>query len=104
MLGFVVGAISGDLFSLLLMRRERNRTVSSISTWRAAGWGFVGAAALPVLTVLGLGYISVVPIGILVAGTVKAGLLGAGVAASMITIARRAERRAQLEIAPRLVE
>src|SRR5262249_50222032 len=43
--GFVVGALSGAVFSLVLTAAERRRTLAGLSAGRVALWGFLGTAA-----------------------------------------------------------
>lgn len=50
----ILGFLSGAVFSALLARRERRRSVDDLATARVAVWGALGGASLPVLaTVIG---------------------------------------------------
>ncbi len=87
----LLGAINGALFAVLLAIAERGRTVATLSMRRVALWGAVGTLILPAFVLLvgvllfgssGL-FVKVVPmLSILV--------LGAGCAATMFLMARRA--------------
>jgi hypothetical protein len=76
-----VGFISGSAFALILSSAERRKSVKDLSTWRAALWGALGGAALPLLTTMNDSVlVNTIP-------------LGAIFAASTVAIARRAALR-----------
>jgi hypothetical protein len=76
-----VGFISGSAFALILSSAERRKSVKDLSTWRAALWGALGGAALPLLTTMNDSVLlNTIP-------------LGAIFAASTVAIARRAALR-----------
>ena len=72
-----VGAISGLAFGLVMSFAERRRSIGELSIGRAALWGVLGAAALPLLTTMNNSIL------ILVCP------LGAAFAAASVAIARR---------------
>jgi hypothetical protein len=75
-----VGAISGFAFGLVMSFAERRRSLRDLSIGRAALWGVLGAAALPLLTTMNNSIlIFVCP-------------LGAAFAAASVALARRASR------------
>ncbi|MBX3132425.1 MAG: hypothetical protein KF689_03410 [Gemmatimonadaceae bacterium] len=94
----LVGAVAGALFAGVVAVAERRRTFATLNTRRMVAWGALGGAALPLL----------VGIGAVLTGAPSmlrdlffAGLgasLGAGSAAVMLRIARRAMPRS--EVAP----
>lgn len=76
-----VGFISGAAFAAILSSAERRKSLRDLSVSRAALWGAVGGAALPLLTTMNNSVLfNTVP-------------LGAIFAASTIAIARRAALR-----------
>ena len=48
----MAGFLCGSAFSLLFALAERRRAVNDLSVLRAAVWGGIGAAALPILTTM----------------------------------------------------
>ena len=74
-----VGAISGFAFGLVMSFAERRRS-SELSIGRAALWGALGAAALPLLTTMNNSILIFV------------GPLGAAFAAASVALARRSSR------------
>ena len=78
----IVGFISGVAFSGVISFAERRKTARDLSVGRAALWGFVGAAGLPLLTTMNDQVLLVT------------GPLGAVFAAACVALARRADRRA----------
>ena len=87
--GFVQGALAGGLFSLILARRERNRTLDTLSAKRAALWGFLGAAGIPLAVGVAAGVLTLMPVGAIVAGVLTSGLFGAALGAGVVRLARR---------------
>ena len=77
----VVGFISGSVFALILSTAERRKSILDLSAGRAAIWGALGGAALPLLT--GMPDVTVF----------NTAPLGALFAASTVAIARRAALR-----------
>jgi hypothetical protein len=76
-----VGCISGSAFALILSSAEQRKSIRELSTWRAALWGALGGAALPLLTSMNDSVLlNTIP-------------LGAMFAASTVAIARRAVLR-----------
>jgi hypothetical protein len=76
-----VGFISGSAFALILSSAEQRKSIRELSTWRAALWGALGGAALPLLTSMNDSVLlNTIP-------------LGAMFAASTVAIARRAVLR-----------
>src|SRR5262245_19469191 len=47
-----VGFMSGSVFALIFSSAERRKALRELSTWRAASWGALGGAALPLLTTM----------------------------------------------------
>ena len=94
--GFVVGALAGAVFSLVLAAAERRRTLSGLSSGRVALWGFLGTAAIPFI------YVALsspnaalhLPISIIVAGTLTYGAIGGAIATTILGVARRAPAQA----------
>jgi len=77
----LIGFISGLGFGLVLGFTERRKSIIQLSLGRAALWGMLGAAALPLLTTMSNTLLYFVcP-------------LGAVFAAGSVALARRAERR-----------
>jgi hypothetical protein len=87
--GFISGAFAGGLFAWLFATAERRQTLATISKLRVAVWGFLGAAVLPLATAIAIGS-SVVPLSVLVAGTVVSGVIGSVMAMTTVHLARRA--------------
>jgi len=88
----VVGVVSGGLFGWLMASRERGRSLATLSRRRVALWGFASAGAvIPVLglTVLAFGG-PALPLSVLAAATVLAGLGGSLFGAGLLWSARRA--------------
>lgn len=89
--GFIAGAVAGGLFALFVARGERGRTLATLSTRRVALWGGLATASVPLLTALmvfaTIGF--VLPIGVLAASSVLAGIGGGAVSAGMLGVARR---------------
>jgi hypothetical protein len=87
------GSVSGAVFASLLIVAERNSTISTLSTRRLAGWGALGGFFLP-LASYGVLLVTRGPvIGALIPTAIAAtiaGLLGAGMAAGHLSLARRA--------------
>ena len=76
-----IGGISGFTFGLVMSFAERRRSIADLSIGRAALWGVLGAAALPLLTTMNNNLlIMVCP-------------LGAAFAAASVAIARRGSPR-----------
>lgn len=76
-----VGLISGSVFALIFSSAERRKAIRELSVLRAAVWGALGGAVLPLLTTMNDSVLfNTVP-------------LGAIFAASTVAIARRAARR-----------
>ena len=90
--GFIAGALSGALFAALLVGRKRRQTVSTISIRRATVLGFIGGASLPLVTTLAARAFVFLPIATVLASSVVAGLIGSGIAGSIIWMAQRAPR------------
>jgi hypothetical protein len=76
-----VGMISGLFFAVIMSLAEHRKSVRDLSLLRAAVWGALGAAVLPLLT----------PMNDAVLSTVCP--LGALFAAGTVALARRADRR-----------
>lgn len=72
MIGGVFGVLAGSLFALVFAVAERRRSIADLSVWRAAIWGMIAAAAMPLLTVIDNRLLLIVcPIGgAIAAGTV----------------------------------
>jgi hypothetical protein len=100
--GFVAGALSGALFAALLVGRKRSQTVSTISMRRATALGFVGGASLPLVTLLAGRTFGLIPVATIITSSVVAGVIGSGIAGSIIWIAQRAPRLPSEPIAPEL--
>jgi hypothetical protein len=85
-----VGFISGSVFALIFASAEGRRKIRDLSVTRAAFWGALGGAALPLLTSMN---------DAILANTMP---LGALFAAGTVAIARRAALREaeQLEVLP----
>lgn len=81
--GGAFGFISGAIFGLLFSLAEGRRKLLDITPARAAIWGALGAATLPLLSGRFDQVMLFSPI-------------GAAIAAGTVAIARRAERRAEL--------
>lgn len=76
-----VGLISGAFFAGIMSFTEQRKSVKNLSLWRAALWGALGGAALPLLTTMNDQVLfNTVP-------------LGALSATLTIALARRAARR-----------
>ena len=75
-----VGFVSGSAFALILSSAERRKSIRDLSAGRAALWGALGSAALPLLTSTNTALVYTAP-------------LGALFAASTVAIARRAALR-----------
>lgn len=91
------GLLSGVGFGSLLALRERRNTIFDVSLGRAAIWGVVGAAAVPLLFgALGTFEVGTTTVEVLGAILVT-GVLGGTFAPAAIAIARRAELRAREE-------
>ena len=88
------GLVSGVGFGSLLALREGRKTILDISLRRAAIWGVVGSAAVPLL----FGALGTFEFGTTTAEVLGAilvtGVLGGSCAPAAIAIARRAELRA----------
>jgi len=88
------GLVSGVGFGGLLSIREGRRTILEIPLRRAAAWGVLGAAAVPLL----FGALGTFEVGTTMAEVLGAiivtGALGGTFAPAAIAIARRAELRA----------
>ena len=89
--GLLLGGVVGGLFAGLLSRRERGHSLATLSMRRVAVWGFV-AASLPAIVALGTTG-AVLPLGVLLAGTVGFGGIGSVLSTATLRIARRAEVR-----------
>ena len=91
------GLVSGVGFGSLLALREGRRTVLDIPLRRAAIWGVVGSAAVPLL----FGALGTFELGTTTADVLGAilvtGVLGGTFAPAAVAIARRAELRAAEE-------
>jgi hypothetical protein len=86
-----VGFVCGSIFAGILAFTERRTKLREMSLWRAAFWGAIGGAALPLLT----------PMNDQIAlNTIPLGLLSATIS---IALARRAERRVAPVAEPELV-
>ena len=81
---FMLGAAAGVLFALLMLLRERRQVMSTLSTLRVTTWGFLGSAML-VVPLSGFGVHAHT-----VAAMLTYGIMGAGLAAGTLLIARRA--------------
>jgi len=89
--GFIAGAAAGGLFALLVARGERGQTLSTLSTRRVAMWGGLATASVPLLTAL-VAFATtrfVLPISVLAASSVLAGIGGSAVSAGLLRVARR---------------
>ena len=93
------GAMNGIAFGVFLMLAERNRTLEQLSRARAALWGGLGAAlfpavlfllivAIPGFTLLGPG-VAHAGIGEFLTSCLINGILGAAVATTHLSLARR---------------
>jgi len=92
--GFGAGAVAGGLFSWLLARGGRGKTLSTLSTKRVALWGGLATGSVPLLAagVAAAGGL-VLPIGVLAASSILAGIGGSVVSAGMLRVARRAPQQ-----------
>ena len=90
--GFIVGAVTGALFSAFIRRGAREQTLSTLTASRVALWGGLASASVPILTAL-MSTGPVLPIGILAASTALFGFGGAAVSAGMLRMAQRAPER-----------
>ena len=86
---FVGGAVAGTVFATLFARAERNRTLATLSSGRAALWGFIWAA-LPAAVTLGLGAARIIPVGVMGAACLGYGMIGGALSLAMVRIAKRA--------------
>ena len=100
--GFIAGALSGALFAALLVARKRSQTVSTISIRRATALGFIGGASLPLFTMFAARAFGLVPLATIITSSVVAGLMGSGIAGSIIWIAQRAPRLPSERAVPEL--
>ena len=93
------GAMNGIAFGVFLMLAERNRTLEQLSRTRVAFWGGIGAAlfpavlfllivAIPGFTLLGPG-VAQAGIGGFLTSCLINGILGAAVATTHLSLARR---------------
>ena len=93
------GAMNGVAFGVFLMLAERNRTLEQLSRTRVALWGGIGAAlfpavlfllivAIPGFTLLGAG-VAHAGIGEFLTSCLINGILGAAVATTHLSLARR---------------
>ena len=89
---FGAGALAGGLFAWLVARGERGQTLSSVSTRRVALWGGLATGSV-FLLVPAVAAGSAVPIGVLVAASVLAGLGGSVASAAMLRVARGSAHR-----------
>jgi hypothetical protein len=89
--GLGAGAVAGGLFSWLVARGGRGKTLSTLSTKRVALWGGLAMGSVP-LFAAGVAAASglVLPIGVLSASALLAGIGGSVVSAGMLRVARRA--------------
>lgn len=78
-IGMFFGAVSGLVFSTLLAVSENRKRLRRLSTGRAAMWGAVGTAAIPLLT------------GVADSMVILVCPIGAALAATSVAIARRGE-------------
>ena len=77
----MVGFMSGAVFAVILSSAERRKSLKDLSVPRAALWGALGGAALPLLTTMNNSVMfNTVPLGVIFA-------------ASTVAIARRAALR-----------
>ena len=84
-IGGVVGFVSGAVFAMLLSLADGRKTIRDLSVGRAALWGMLGAAAIPLLTPANDDLVLVLcPI-------------GAALAAASVAAAKRAELHAPPE-------
>jgi hypothetical protein len=92
--GFGAGAVAGGLFSWLVARGGRGKTLSTLSTKRVALWGGLAMGSVPLLAagVAAAGGL-VLPIGVLAASSILMGIGGSVVSAGMLRVARRAPRQ-----------
>jgi hypothetical protein len=61
-----VGFVSGTVFAAVLASAERRRSVQDLSLGRAALWGTIGGAALPLLTTMNdTVLVNTIPLGVL---------------------------------------
>jgi hypothetical protein len=99
---FGAGAVAGGLFAWFVARRERGQTLSTLSTRRVALWGGLATASVPLLaTLTALAATGrLLPIGVLAAGTLLAGIGGSVVSAGMLRIARRAPQLTEPDANP----
>ena len=77
-----IGAVSGFAFAIVMSLTERRRSIGDLSIGRAALWGALGAAALPLLTTMNNNLALI------------ACPLGAAFAATSVALARRAQHDA----------
>jgi hypothetical protein len=87
------GTVSGAVFANLLIVAERRSTLSTLSMRRIATWGALGGVFLPLLSYAMLVLTGGPVIGALVPTAIAAAiasLLGAGMAAGHLSLARRA--------------
>lgn len=90
--GFAAGAVAGGLFAWFVARGERGQSLSTLSTRRVALWGGLATGSVPLLVAL-TATGPILPIGILAAGSVLAGIGGSAVSAGMLRVARRVPQR-----------
>jgi hypothetical protein len=93
--GFTAGALGGGVFGWLLSRRARGYAISALSTKRVALWGFLATAGVPGILALAAGG-PTLPLGILAASSLLAGVGGAGLAGATLRLARREARAERL--------
>jgi hypothetical protein len=89
---FGFGAVAGGVFAWFVSRGAHGQTLLALSTRRVAWWGGLATASVPLLALLAAGG-AVVPIGVVAAATLLAGIGGSVVSASMLRLARRGEKR-----------
>jgi hypothetical protein len=88
--GLLAGGVAGGLFGWLLSTREQRATLSTLSPGRVGRWGFVAGASVPALMVLAAGG-PVLPLGVLGAAIVGAGIGGSVLARGTLSVARGKE-------------
>jgi hypothetical protein len=84
---FVLGGAVGAAFAMLLATAERRRTIDSLSMPRVGIWGFL-ASAVPT-GIVGIAAGAAIPLAVLAAGTIAAGITGAGLGIWLLRLARR---------------
>jgi hypothetical protein len=83
---FGLGVAAGSAFALLLAGAERRRRVENLSLPRVCVWGFLASAVPTAAAAIASG--ASMPLFTFAAGTIAAGLVGLGLGAGIVALAR----------------